>query len=595
MSATGLDFSVNVAGAELDPEQRARVASIEVASQVDRLARATLVVDVWDERRARVAEAVTDLYAPGAPLRIGLGARSPCTEVFAGEITGIRLRLGRRSLLEVSCRCAGVKLLRTRVPRVVAGDGNAADDVSAEAVLRAVADAAGIAVEATDLAGAAPHALFWRSDGWRFALHAARRAGCVAYVRDGRLRVVKPAFAGGAAKTLTWGSDLTRLEVGADIRRTPTSVVARTLAADHGSGEQAEAAVAAAAHPQADTVRGLLDGAGVDAAWPLHDAAAIADAAGARHVADACLERLLLRTVTGRGIVPGDPGLTIDSLVELAGVGPLDGPHYVSRVEHRLEDGRFTTAFELGLPEAPTPQDDELPEASAPAPARGLVRARVESIQDPARRGCVQVSFPWMGEGLKPVWAPVAMPGAGKAAGLLALPEPGDEVLVAFLDGDLAAPVVVGGLWNQTQSIPAAYEADGNDRRAWVSRSGHQIVLDDAKDAERIAIYSKDGQAVIIDDGSEAIEISDKTGNIVHLSTDGIALASGKGKRIVLDADGGSIALDAAEITLNGRKIAIAAAQCAVEGQAQLELKGAQVGITGNAMIKAAAPMITLN
>lgn len=68
---------------------------------------------------------------------------------------------------------------------------------------------------------------------------------------------------------------------------------------------------------------------------------------------------------------------------------------------------------------------------------------------DPERAGRVRVKLPAeVGEG--EVWARVAT---------WFRPEPEDEVLIAFEGGDLRRPVVIGGLWNSSDSPPASATA----------------------------------------------------------------------------------------------------------------------------------------
>jgi len=62
----------------------------------------------------------------------------------------------------------------------------------------------------------------------------------------------------------------------------------------------------------------------------------------------------------------------------------------------------------------------------------------VTSSTDPANRGRVQVSLPWLGSTM---WAPaVSVPGSASSAGY----QTGDEVVVGFDHGDPSLPIVLG-------------------------------------------------------------------------------------------------------------------------------------------------------
>jgi type VI secretion system secreted protein VgrG len=72
--------------------------------------------------------------------------------------------------------------------------------------------------------------------------------------------------------------------------------------------------------------------------------------------------------------------------------------------------------------------------------------------------GRIKLQFHWDREGQKDdassCWVRVAQPWAGKSFGAFHLPRIGQEVLVAFLDGDPDRPLVVGSVYNDVQLPP---------------------------------------------------------------------------------------------------------------------------------------------
>jgi hypothetical protein len=76
-----------------------------------------------------------------------------------------------------------------------------------------------------------------------------------------------------------------------------------------------------------------------------------------------------------------------------------------------------------------------LPEAKTTV--NGVTRGIVRDVD--AARARLLAEFPWMGPGELGRWAPVA--------GTYFMPEPGDEVLVAFDQGRLDHPYVIECLW----------------------------------------------------------------------------------------------------------------------------------------------------
>ena len=78
----------------------------------------------------------------------------------------------------------------------------------------------------------------------------------------------------------------------------------------------------------------------------------------------------------------------------------------------------------------------------------GVVTGIVKSLDDPEKQGRIELHFPWLADGPRSSWAPVASPLAGKERGQFFMPEIDDEVLVAFEHGDFAHPFILGFLWN---------------------------------------------------------------------------------------------------------------------------------------------------
>jgi uncharacterized protein involved in type VI secretion and phage assembly len=152
-------------------------------------------------------------------------------------------------------------------------------------------------------------------------------------------------------------------------------------------------------------------------------------------------------------------------------------------------------------------------DSGAPVPAdrrlAGVAVGIVIDNHDLDGLGRVRLKFPDLSDDEVGHWARVAVLMAGAGRGTFFLPEVGDEVLVAFEQGDIARPFVVGALWNG-QDAPPESNADGkNNRRVVRSRSGHLILLDDTEGAEKIEIIDRSGgNSVTIDTASNTITIA---------------------------------------------------------------------------------------
>jgi uncharacterized protein involved in type VI secretion and phage assembly len=130
--------------------------------------------------------------------------------------------------------------------------------------------------------------------------------------------------------------------------------------------------------------------------------------------------------------------------------------------------------------------------------------------------GQVKVKFPGMSDKEIGHLARLAVPMAGAEHGTFFLPEVKDEVLVAFEQGDITRPYVIGALWNGKHKPPAT-NADGeNNLRFIKSRSGHIVRLDDTDGAEKIEVIDKTGNnSITIDAAHNTITI--KSAQDVHI------------------------------------------------------------------------------
>jgi len=156
----------------------------------------------------------------------------------------------------------------------------------------------------------------------------------------------------------------------------------------------------------------------------------------------------------------------------------------------------------------------------------GVEIALVTNVKDPDKQGRVKVCFPMLPGKPESDWARVVQPAAGAGRGFYWLPEEQDEVLVAFERGEANRPFVVGALWNgKDQPMKDAY-TDENTTRMLQTRSGHQIILDDAKDAERIVIADKSGKRTLtFDVKSKKFLIEAGEGDVVVKAAKKIVLA----------------------------------------------------------------------
>jgi uncharacterized protein involved in type VI secretion and phage assembly len=225
----------------------------------------------------------------------------------------------------------------------------------------------------------------------------------------------------------------------------------------------------------------------------------------------------------------------------------------------------------------------------------GVVTALVTNNKDPEKMGRVKVKYPWMGEAKdkESNWARVTTFMAGKSRGGYFLPEVDDEVLVAFENGDINYPYVIGTLWNGKDKPIESNDDGKNNIKAIHSRSGHKIILDDTKDKEKVILKDKTGKRVFTFDTKEklikientedkgAIKITSK-GKITIESEDAMDLKAKK--KITIKSTDGDVEINGKNVTTksssnttikSGAKLDLKATSSAnITSSAQLSLKG---------------------
>ncbi len=170
-------------------------------------------------------------------------------------------------------------------------------------------------------------------------------------------------------------------------------------------------------------------------------------------------------------------------------------------------------------------------------PQYGVVTALVVDVEDPTGAGRVKLRYPWLSDDpTDSGWAPIAKPMAGRDRGYHFLPEVDDEVLVAFEQGDVNHPMVLGFLHNGVDTPPA----DGIDQhvRRLKSVAGHVFELDDRSGQESVRLHTANGHQLELHDTNAAVELRTVGGHHVKLGdnpTGRIEVATAGGTTITLD------------------------------------------------------------
>lgn len=193
----------------------------------------------------------------------------------------------------------------------------------------------------------------------------------------------------------------------------------------------------------------------------------------------------------------------------------------------------------------------------------GVVVALVTDNKDPEERGRIKIKFPWMGDKAGEAWARLSTLMGGKDRGTIFYPEVEDEVLVAFEQGNISYPYIIGALWNGKDKPPEKNSDGKNNIKMIKTRSGHTIKIDDTEGKEKIEIIDKSEENKICIDSSNK-KISIECGGDIELS-----------------ASKGKVSIKAQEIEIKASSSAKIEASAGMDLKASgtMNIKGSMVNI----------------
>ncbi len=231
-------------------------------------------------------------------------------------------------------------------------------------------------------------------------------------------------------------------------------------------------------------------------------------------------------------------------------------------------------------------------------------------------------------------WVRVATTWAGQHWGTVHIPRVGQEVIVAFLEGDPDQPIIVGSVYNATQMPPYPLPDkrtqsgiksrsslkggadDFNELRFEDKKSSEDVYFHGQKDFHRVVendddlqvgrdqtIAIKRHRTETVKEGNEKVTV-EKGDRTVEISMGNETLTIKKGNQttklnlgastteamqsIELKVGQNSIKIDQSGVTIQGLVIKL-------QGQVQLQLEAPILQVNGSGMVKLQGGMVTIN
>ncbi len=415
-----------------------------------------------------------------------------------------------------------------------------------------------------------------------FLTQRAWRIGYECFVDDGKLYFRKPPSSG-TTVTLKWGEDLHSFYPKMTLAEQVNSVEVK------GWDKATQNAIIGIAtsgvlYPQnGDSKNGAAWAGTFGAGKHTIVDIPVVSQAEADIIAKARLDELSGAYLEAEGTAFRRPDIKAGQFVQLQGMGSrMSGKYMVTGATHTITlEGLYTTFAVRGSRTGLLTEQMSRPEPINRWP--GVVTAVVTNTDDPEKWGRVKIKYPWMADDAESFWARLSGPGAGATAGLIAIPEVNDEVLVAFEYGDINYPVIIGGLWNGTHAIPpsTANAPQGKKPliRTWQSINGHFMAMHDDASDKKVEIITQDGHSFLMDDANKKLEIKTSGGHTATLDDQGkkITVKSSGGHTITMDDSGRKITIQS-----SGDVEIKSTTNMKIQAGANLELSA-----TGNLDIKA--------
>ena len=584
-------FSVKVKGKAID--SAIQVARIETWNGVNRVPRARLVMYDGSPAAGTFPLSASDTFLPGNDVEVAAAyddaAKVP---VFRGIIVrqGIEVDEAGASRLVVEASDRALRMTLERRNAVFA-------QVTDSALIDRLAGDHGLRAKVTATRVTHPQIVQYYASDWDLMVMRAEVNGFVALADGGMITVGPPDTGQAPVLTLTYGDSVLDLRAEMDAASQLSSSAIRSRAWDPGAQKVVDAgpgAVRATEHGDvpSDTLAKVfaVKSFGQQSGGALQEASL-------EGWSSAGLLRSRLSKIRGWVRFQGSSRVKAGSVVELAGLGGrFNGRAWVSGVHHVIEHGSWLTTADFGL--SPRGFADEAPRISAPQAAAqmpqvaGLQTGVVKAVAaDPGGGFRVQVNLPLVG-GAKDalVWARLATFYASNGFGAHFYPEPGDEVVVGFMNDDPRFPVVLGSVYSSGRA-PASQPAEKNDLKELVTRGKLTLSFDDENGVLEIRTPK---HRIRLDDKADEVRVEDGSHNRVTLAKGGITVESASDltlkarANVSVEAGGnlslkarGNVSVEGIEVS-NKAKAKLSASSGGIaelKASALLEVKGALVKI----------------
>ncbi|MBO5292133.1 MAG: hypothetical protein J6B10_03010 [Lachnospiraceae bacterium] len=228
----------------------------------------------------------------------------------------------------------------------------------------------------------------------------------------------------------------------------------------------------------------------------------------------------------------------------------------------------------------------------------GVVVGIVAENYDEKMPGRVCVNVPVRDEGANELkWAKVAAFSRGKNWGDYFIPEKQDQVLLAFENGNIEKPYVIGCISRDNDSFLRKCADEKNKNKKIVTRNGSYILFEDGGEEkggeqDRITIAtSQDTHKMVLDNENQKMILTDKQNNchVEMFTEDGrmeikaakkLIFEVGDNIKVILDGDSGAIRVQADKFVVE------TSGNIGMEADGNIRMSGGQIMAEASSVVK---------
>jgi uncharacterized protein involved in type VI secretion and phage assembly len=567
---------ITLGGSPLDPALASRIVDVRVETTVGLPDVCTLRLYEDADDKGKLAVIDDPRFDLGKPLTVKLAKAvgGQLGDVFDGEITTLEAELGSavggEPVLEltVTAHDRSHRMHRKTTTRTFR-------QTTVSDIARKMAGEHGVKVGTlADLGGGAPEVRHQVGEtDWEYLSRLVLSHGGELDVAAGAMHIVDPAKTKSAAAELVYGETLQRfrprvsaLGQAAKVKVSGWDVKKKALISKEGVPK-------ASTTTQNAKVNGAVSGSEV-----LLATTHVSTDAEATSVAKAAALHLGHERVQATAVAQGDPLLLAGEFVKVSGVGTrFGGTHRIVSATHSYGARGYVTQLTLGA--GGRPLAEALRTGRGRAFADHLVIGVVTDNKDPDKLGRVKVKYPLLNDEVESGWVRIAWGAAGKERGTVSLPHVNDEVAVGFEHGDVRRPIILGALFN------------GSDT------PGADLVKDTSSVAARFPrdLDVKTEKKTLLTAG-EDITVKSEKGKFDLAAKADIKLASQSGT-ITIEATAGQIKATGkagVEISASGPLKITSTAPVTIESNAALQLKGSVIQVQASGVLQLAGATVMI-